>query len=564
MQHANDLAAALGREGSLTRLCIAGGGPPLCDKLRRLVLAATFIGLSVYAVGNQGSNASNHFSSSFRVNSTADDIDANPGDGVCATASGECTLRAAVLEANALHGPQIIILPAGEYQLTRSGCCENAGDSGDLDITDDTTIIGAGAELTGISPGETAFVDRIFDIRKGASVSISNLTVHNVFMSQIMPEDESCGGGIRNAGNLSLSHVVVKDNTFRRSGGGICNEATLYVQNSLVQNNLSAFNGEGGGLINESGASANLNRVTIYHNRSDTGPGGGVANFGALIIIDSLINSNSADAEPAGGGGGVYNGDVLGASVTIINSTIAGNFTDGFNGGGGITNDNEFSSQSAALTVVNSTIADNRTNGPSGGGLRTSTADKTSVINSIIANNQNGDCRVAVGSIPPFSLGHNIDGDRTCALAGPGDLSGVDPKLGPLQDNGGPTATFSLLPGSPAINSADPSECPATDQRGAPRPTNLRLLSNPQCDIGAYEYGAAVPDPGPPPRGDVDCDGAVTMLDVIFALHDLALGTGIPDCPGTADTNCDGKFDVADVIPMLQQVAGITVTPCSA
>jgi len=77
--------------------------------------------------------------------------------------------------------------------------------------------------------------------------------------------------------------------------------------------------------------------------------------------------------------------------------------------------------------------------------------------------------------------GYNLSSDASCNFAAPGSLNNTDPKLGPLADNGGPTPTHALLMGSPAIDAADPSSCPHTDQRGAPRPSGLA------CDIGAYE-----------------------------------------------------------------------------
>src|SRR5262245_49409250 len=81
----------------------------------------------------------------FTVNSTIDAIDTAPGDGACAsTASGDCTLRAAVMEANALAGDDVINLPAGIYTLTLTGANEDAGLTGDLDITGTVTIEGAG------------------------------------------------------------------------------------------------------------------------------------------------------------------------------------------------------------------------------------------------------------------------------------------------------------------------------------------------------------------------------------------------------------------------------------
>ena len=82
---------------------------------------------------------------------------------------------------------------------------------------------------------------------------------------------------------------------------------------------------------------------------------------------------------------------------------------------------------------------------------------------------------------PVISLGNNLDSGSTCGLNATGDLTNTNPLLGPLQDNGGPTPTHALLPGSPAINAGTNRGCPPTDQRGVPRP------QGPLCDIGAFE-----------------------------------------------------------------------------
>ncbi|WP_330113878.1 choice-of-anchor Q domain-containing protein [Streptomyces sp. MUM 178J] len=102
--------------------------------------------------------------------------------------------------------------------------------------------------------------------------------------------------------------------------------------------------------------------------------------------------------------------------------------------------------------------------------------------NSIVAGNTgavgtSGDCAKAFAAIE--SLGHNIDSDGSCRLAAEGDLPSRPALLGPLADNGGPTDTHALLPGSPALDAA--AHCSATDQRGVSRPQGAA------CDIGAYE-----------------------------------------------------------------------------
>lgn len=115
----------------------------------------------------------------------------------------------------------------------------------------------------------------------------------------------------------------------------------------------------------------------------------------------------------------------------------------------------------------------------SGGGIVYDTeGDSPSLTATIVANQlAGGDCNTII-----TSFGFNLDSDSSCGLSGTGDQSGVDPLLGPLQNNGGPTETHALLTGSPAIDAVT-SGCPppATDQRGIAR------AQGPACDIGAYE-----------------------------------------------------------------------------
>jgi len=113
-----------------------------------------------------------------------------------------------------------------------------------------------------------------------------------------------------------------------------------------------------------------------------------------------------------------------------------------------------------------------------GGGLVRFACDGTITLNnSIVANSLSGsNC---FGSV--VDGGHNLSSDASCSFSSPGSSNNTDPKLGPLAANGGPTPTCALLIGSPAIDAADGSSCPFTDQRGAPRPSGFA------CDIGAYE-----------------------------------------------------------------------------
>lgn len=492
-------------------------------------------------------------SRAFTVDSAADTIDAVPGDGSCAETSGSCSLRAAIQESNAGNGPATIILPAGVYEIGLGGCCDNQSEFGDFDITGDLSLVGAGPEVTHVSVSDTIITDRVLDVRPGAVVAISGITIGDVFMPSPLPGDENCGGGIRNSGNLTISSSTIRGNTFRGSGAGICNTSIVRIQDSILEHNTAAFAGVGGGMLNSASGMATLLRVAVHSNTADTVGGGGIANLGRMSISDSTVNNNFATAGPYRGAGGITNGatGISNAFIEIVNTSISGNSTDGVFGGGGLSNRKE----SVAL-VVNSTVSGNVSLDDEGGGVSTEIGGSTTFINTIVAQNQNGDCRPPDDeSLAPMSGGNNLDSDGTCGLDGPGDISGVDPLLGALVDNGGPTETHALLAGSPAINAGDSDQCPETDQRGAPR--------DDECDIGAYEADAVVPTPGPSPRGDLDCDGVVTLVDALYALGSAADAVGLPQCASaTGDADCDGDIDAVDGLLIVKQVADLPVEVC--
>ena len=165
-------------------------------------------------------------------------------------------------------------------------------------------------------------------------------------------------------------------------------------------------------------------------------------------------------------------GGVRGNAVTINNSTISGN-THHYGLGCTISG--------SGVTLSNTTISGN----VAGNGYVVLCATAT-LQNSIVANNSGANCGSGV-----TSNGYNMSSDSSCNFSKSGDRNNTDPLLGPLQNNGGPTQTKALLPGSPAIDAGNPSGCRGgngqlltTDQRGQPRPDHEDSVG---CDMGAYE-----------------------------------------------------------------------------
>ncbi len=243
---------------------------------------------------------------------------------------------------------------------------------------------------------------------------------------------------------------------------------------------LTHGTGFDGGAIYNANATLTISKSVISDNTAAYGGGVGNGAFGGpsppLTIIDSTIAGNEATPYCCGA---VYtNGD-----ITIERSTISGNRSAGRGGGIGVFG-------GADTHIDESTISGNSALAYSGGGLYISGGGGSrGVLNTIFADNTapNGpDVRTAVGALPAaFSLIENPSGT---IVTGQHTLTGVDPKLGPLRDNGGPTPTQALAASSPAL---DAGSATVPDQRGAPRPFDLAGEPQPPngtgSDIGAYE-----------------------------------------------------------------------------
>jgi hypothetical protein len=234
----------------------------------------------------------------------------------------------------------------------------------------------------------------------------------------------------------------------------------------------------------------------------NAGSGGGIVNSGSLTLINCVVSGNSTGGGPArgGDGGGIFVGQF---GATLINTTVSGNST-GAGGGGGVF------STFGSLTLTNSTVTANSGLGVSYSGDPSNPSQSATVRNTIIAGNGSG------GSGPDVSgafssQGHNLIGNVGTATGfnAAGDMAGtsaslINPRLGPLADNGGPTRTHALLAGSPALDAGDNSLAKdannnplTTDQRGAgfARFADSADADTTQTvDIGAFEAHPTVED----------------------------------------------------------------------
>jgi CSLREA domain-containing protein len=413
------------------------------------------------------------------VNSLAD-----PGNGICDAT--QCTLREAI---NDPGSTEITFAPGltGTIRLAPPG----AG-GGRLDIDKALSITGPSQRIVirGRRP-DNAFP--VFRIGPGGTVTLANLTIQNG------------GSGIVNRGTVTLSNIVAES-----SGTGVSSQfATLALINSFVINNSGVgvgvvhgtatlrhdrIAGNSGGGISVFNATVTLNNTTVARNSAENG--GGISNdAGRISISRSTITNNSATGE----GGGILNtvDDPFRrqtGSVTLTNSTVSGNTAAR---GGGISNTPDRSS--VGLTLTNSTVARNSATLEGGGifqrGQGEEDAASFGLTNSLVAQNSaptgpdvltNSEAEFGF-VFARFSLIGNGSGSGITNTDGnqvgnvPPNAAPINPGLGPLADNGGPTRTHALLPGSPAIDAASAQDCPPTDQRGVSRPQGAA------CDIGSYE-----------------------------------------------------------------------------
>ncbi len=519
----------------------------------------------------------------FQVNSTGDGhLSSTRGETACETVfgNGVCTLRAAIEIVNRRNTG----LDRIDFRVT--GAITLGSALPDLSVP--VTISGPGADKLMVTRPAYAGAFRLFNVTSTGTVSISGLTIDSGG-----PPTYSNGGGIQNvnAGTVNVTNCTLSNNSVTSAkGGGIHNDSTgaVNITGTTFTNN-SATTGGGGAIFNNYGT-VSLTNSTLSNNSVTSGNGGGIYNYsgGTVTVTDSTISDNFVSSDPNasfGGGAGIFN--IGGGTMTIIGSTLSGNIASGSNfnsfttTGGGILNygtlnvanstlfanhainySDNGGAQGGALSnygtanVTNSTLALNSAYNDSsviqvpptdGGGIYNSAT--ITVKSTIIASNF-----IYIGSGPDVngtftSSGFNLisknDGAAASFPAGNPNAnndivgtsaSAMDPKFDPnwLQDNGGPTRTIALLPGSPAIDKGTSyglSAQLATDQRGTgfPRTADYSTIANANAtagdgtDIGAFEVWTL----------------KVTSISRLVNGHALLHGVGIPNHPHTLAASPD-------------------------
>lgn len=320
-----------------------------------------------------------------------------------------------------------------------------------------------------------------YSTRGGGIFNLASITVTDCTFSG--NADGFVGGGIYNYGGTGTVSASTLSGNSAPWGGAINNDASglLTVINCALSGNLASGQ-SGGGIDNGGTATITVKNCTLSDNAASD-RGGGIVNFGTMTVSASTLSGNSAVK-----GGGINN---YLAVLTVSNSTISGNSATGQ--GGGILNTN------GTLTVMACTLNGNSAlNG--GGILNAGPSAQMQIGNTILnAGDSGGNITNAPGTLVFLSRGYNLSSDPAGGheestgsgglLSATGDIRNTDPMLGPLADNGGPTFTHALLPGSPATHQGKSFGLTA-DQRGFPRPYPNPCISNPPggdgSDIGAF------------------------------------------------------------------------------
>jgi CSLREA domain-containing protein len=335
----------------------------------------------------------------FTVDATFDAPDADAGDGACASAGGECTLRAAIEEANALKGKDVIQLPAGTYAIGLPGPPNLYGG---LQILGDLLLLGAGASTTVIDGGGQLRVLQTWLNLTNPAMPRSRVTLQDVTIANgngvAGPNSGIDGAAILNQADLTLERCVVRDNT-GSSGSGILSLDTidpvrhprLRLRHTEVRNNTTQSSGAA---VNLGGGMKAVIEDSVFSDNHADGPGGRggaiiVGSKGRLVMVRCQLTGNTSNES----GGAIANA----GTTKIIDSVISGNSTAG--SGGGIariaTEQNEVYGSPGPLRLIGDVITGNRANSDDvnqgfGGGVMSGTRGLSRKNTTITGNTGTG------------------------------------------------------------------------------------------------------------------------------------------------------------------------------
>jgi hypothetical protein len=351
-----------------------------------------------------------------------------------------------------------------------------------------------------------------------------------VIASLLTGNSSDAGGAIENNGGT----LMVSDSTLTAnvagSGAGIFSvfpAATATIEHSLLSDNQAVVAGEqnDGGAIENEGGRLTVTDSTLSGNAAASSSGGAIdTETGPAEIRDSTLSGNSASY-----GGGMFAG---GGTIVVSNSTVSGN-SAAMQGGG-------IEDLAYGLTITNSTLSGNSA-AVTSGGIDNYSGWPLPIRDTIVAGNTASSSPDVQGALT--SQGHNLIGDGTGGLGySSTDLVGtsanpIDPRLGPLADNGGPTRTMALLPGSPAIGAGDPTDAPEFDQRGPGYPRVINGL----IDIGSFEVQSVTAPfvvintndagPGSLRQAILNADASTGSVTITFAIPGSGVQTIRPLSP---------------------------------
>ena len=447
-------------------------------------------------------------------------------DNICPTPSSITTadgLDACIQWANATAGPQTLGLGA---DITLSAELPH--------IASEITLNGSGHFVSGNN------AVRVLYVESAGNLMLDTITVQNGRMTG----SGNLGGGIYNAGTVTVTNSTLSGNSADYGGGGIANYCgTLTVTNSTLSGN-SANTYEGGGIYNYYGT-VTVTGSTLSDNSA--GNGGAISSNNTMTIANSVFSDNVASAlegairswsgtanitnstfsgnsASQGGGIGVYGGALniknstfsgnsatamcgaiavisyrpalgnFGGIATITNSTFSGN--SAANDGGGLCI--LWTTGNGVATITNSTFVGNSA-GSGGGGNIANYGGTVYLASTLLDTGTSGANCYTINSGTTNDNGYNLSDDGSCSFTGTGSQNNATPTLGALAGNGGPTQTHLPLLGSPAIDAIPngTNGCGTTiitDQRGEARPFDGDGNGTETCDIGAVERRTAAPN----------------------------------------------------------------------